>query len=32
MEGDRVLILYGGQTPEEIQAVLLKLESQELIK
>jgi len=32
MEGDRVLILYGGQTPEEIQAVLLKLESRELIK
>jgi len=32
MEGDRVLILYGGQTPEEIQAVLLKLESQELVK
>ena len=32
MEGDRVLILYGGQTPEEVQAVLLKLENQELIK
>ena len=32
MERDRVLILYGGQTPEEIQAVLLKLESQELVK
>jgi len=32
MEDDRVLILYGGQTPEEIDAVLLKLENQELIK
>jgi len=32
MEGDRVLILYGGQTPEEIDAVVLKLESRELIK
>ena len=32
MEGDRVLILYGGQTPEEIQAVLLKLEKQGLVK
>jgi len=32
MEGDRVLVLYGGQSPEEIEAVLLKLESQELIK
>jgi len=32
MEGDRVLVLYGGQTPDEIQAVLLKLESQELVK
>jgi len=31
MEGDRVLILYGGQTPEEIQAVLLKLESLNLL-
>jgi len=32
MDGDRVLVLYGGQSPEEIEAVLLKLESQELIK
>jgi len=32
MEGDRVLVLYGGQTPDEIQAVLLKLESQDLVK
>jgi len=32
MEGDRVLVLYGGQTPEEIQAVLLKLENQEFVK
>ena len=31
-EGDRVLILYGGQTPEEIESALLKLESQELVK
>jgi len=32
VEDDRVLILYGAQTPEEIDAVLLKLENQELIK
>ena len=32
MEGDRVLILYGGETPEEIDAYLLQLENQELIK
>ncbi len=32
MEGDRVLVLYGGQTSEEIDAVLLKLDNQELIK
>ena len=32
MDGDRVLVLYGGQTPEETEAVLLKLENQELIK
>jgi len=32
MEDDRVLVLYGGQTPEEIQAVLLKLDCQELVK
>jgi len=31
-EDDRVLILYGGQTPDEIDSVLLKLETQELIK
>jgi len=31
-EGDRVLVLYGGQTPDEIDSVLLKLERQELIK
>ena len=32
MEGDRVLVLYGSQTPDEIEAVLLKLESQVLVK
>jgi len=32
VEDDRVLILYGAQTPEEIKAILLKLENQELIK
>ena len=32
MEGDRVMILYGSQTPEEVQAVLLKLDNQELVK
>ncbi len=32
MEGDKILVLYGGQTPEEIEAILLKLERQELIK
>jgi len=32
MEGDRVLILYGGQTPEEIESIVLKLENQELVK
>ncbi len=32
MEGDRVLILYGGQTPEETQSIVLKLENQELVK
>ena len=31
-EGDRVLVLYGGQTPDEIDSVLLKLERQELVK
>lgn len=32
MEGDRVLIVYGGETPEEIDAYLLQLDRQELIK
>ena len=32
MESDRILVLYGGQTSEEIDAVLLKLENQELVK
>ncbi len=32
MESDRILVLYGGQTPEEIDVILLKLENQELIK
>ncbi len=32
MEGDRVLILYGSETPEEIDAYLLQLENQVLIK
>ncbi len=32
MEGDRVSVLYGSQTPDEIQAVLLKLENQMLVK
>ena len=32
MEADRVLILYGGQTPDEIQSILLKLDGQELVK
>ena len=32
MEADRVLILYGGQTPDEIQSILLKLDDQELVK
>ncbi len=32
MEEDRVLVLYGGQTSEEIDAALLKLEHQELVK
>ena len=32
MEADRILILYGGQTSEEIQAILLKLDNQELVK
>lgn len=32
MEDDRVLILYGAETPEEIEAYLLQLDNQELIK
>ncbi len=32
MEDDRVLIVYGGETPEEIDAYLLQLDSQEIIK
>ncbi|KAF6247526.1 protein-disulfide isomerase [Nitrosopumilus sp. b3] len=31
-EDDKILIVYGGETPEEIDALLLKLESRELIK
>ena len=32
VEEDRILVIYGGQTPEEIESVLLKLDNQELIK
>jgi hypothetical protein len=32
MEDDRVLILYGAETPKEIEAYLLQLDNQELIK
>ena len=32
MEDDRVLIVYGAETPEEIEAYLLQLDSQELVK
>ncbi|HJJ22777.1 MAG TPA: protein-disulfide isomerase [Nitrosopumilus sp.] len=32
MEDDKVLIIYGGQTDEEIEEVLVKLDNQELIK
>ena len=32
MEGDKVLIIFGAETPEEIQAYLLQLEHQELVK
>ena len=32
MEDDRILIVYGGETQEEIDAYLLQLENQELIK
>jgi hypothetical protein len=31
-EGDRVLIVYGAETPEEIEAYLLQLDNQELVK
>lgn len=32
MEDDRILILYGGETPEETEAYLLQLDSQELVR
>jgi len=32
MEDDRVLIVYGAETPEEIEAYLLQLDNQELVK
>ncbi len=32
MEGDRVLVVFGGETPEEIEAYLLQLDGQELVK
>ncbi len=32
MEDDRILIIYGGETPEELDAYVLQLENQELIK
>ena len=32
MEGDRVLIMYGAETPEEIEAYLLQLDNQVLVK
>ncbi len=32
MEGDKILISYGGETPEEIKAYLQQLENQELVK
>ena len=31
-EDDKILIAYGAETPEEIQALLLKLDNQEIIK
>ncbi len=31
-EGDKVLIIFGAETPEEIDGYLLQLESQELVK
>jgi hypothetical protein len=32
MEDDRILISYGTETPEELEAQLLQLESQDLVK
>ncbi|RNJ79229.1 MAG: protein-disulfide isomerase [Nitrosopumilus sp. H8] len=32
MEGDRVLVSYGAETPEQLQSDLLELESQPLVK
>jgi hypothetical protein len=32
MEDDKILILYGAETPEEIEGYLLQLDNQELIK
>ena len=32
MEDDRILIVFGAETPEEIEAYLLQLDNQELIK
>lgn len=32
MEDDRVLIIYGAETPEEIKAYLLELDNQQLVK
>lgn len=32
MEDDRVLIVYGAETPEEIKAYLLQLDNQEIVK
>jgi len=31
-EGDRILIVYGGETPEELEAYKLQLENQEIVK
>lgn len=32
MDGDRILVVFGSETPEEIEAYLLQLDNQELIK
>lgn len=32
MDNDRVLILYGSETPEEIEGYLLQLENQEIVR